>query len=182
MKLSNQSRKYIVERRRSDQELKNDSSQSLNQARLFCELYEIISIATDELNKMTRGHWSVCYQGEDQQTLAFHFRLHQSVEDFYPNITIQIEPAGISYIRVQTDPSKNVLSSLDSEIAQFFNSPAYRRYFAPHSNSLSDLVTTIPSRQIISRDFGSYLVHLFEMMGPYIKLISRRPTEARVAA
>lgn len=182
IKLSNESRSYISNLKNGAAVEGDNTDLRLNKARLFCELYGIINQATAVLSKSSMGRWSVCYQGENAEGTGFDFRLQQSKKDLYPHVMIRIALNGNSSIEVLSRPNGASMAEKNIEVTRFLRSTAYKRYFEPYSFGPYDLKAVIPSRQILSRDFGQYLVHLLEMMIPYLMEISISKESARKAA
>lgn len=181
--LSHQSINFLKRIKSMDQTESIDPSWRLHYTRLFCELYDIIRTAHDSLSDMDMGKWSVSYDGEElKNTLSFAFSLSLSNEEYLPKIKISINPYGDSYIEIPTIESKKLRQQTDDELIHFYQSPAYKRYFAPHTDSTVGLKTVIPLKQITSRHFEAYLLHLLKMMKPYLAALQKVRVSAMKAA
>ena len=180
--LSNESRAFLSRLRRLPESERKDDMWKVSYAQLFCELYELIDNAAQSLNKLALGKWSVSYEGEDSRSLAYSFRLAIQGTQPYPSILIKIHPFSQSSIEVLGQYHDIALGKAGNQIKiSFFNSPAYKRYFAPFTQASFDLKTKIPKNQVLSRDFGNYITHLLKMMQPYLKEMSDVKKQLRAA-
>ena len=181
--LSLKSRDFIRQIKRSGNTTEDLKDQRLQYARLFCDLYDVIGIASDTLSELSLGKWSVCYESEDIDNLAFHFRLGLTEHKLYPHIKMVIAPFGTSSIEILSGPEGYSSDIWESPVVRdFMNSPAYKKYFQGNQEGEYDLKTVIPQRQITSRYFGDYLSHLLSLMMPFIREISQRRGILRRAA
>lgn len=158
-----------------------DQSESWDDSytRLFCDLFNIIRSVNEELNDFAVGKWFISYENtEDQSELSFRFSLSLSNDKNTPEIQICIQPFGESSIEAIPIGDRKVNSNLE----QFYNSVAYKKYFQDYKDQSKGIKTVISSKQITSRYFGDYVVHLLTMMKPYIESYSTTETMGLKAA
>ncbi len=147
--------------------------------RLFCDLFNIVRSANEELNDFAIGKWFITYENtDDQSELSFRFALSLSNEKKAPEIQITIQPFGESSIEVLPVDNRK----MDFNLTGFYNSGAYKRYFQDYKDESLGLKTVISSKQITSRHFGDYIVHLLTMMKPYIESPSPKDSAELIAA
>jgi len=147
---------------------------------LFCELYDIMRDVKASLDQQNVGSWILTYKGSElDRSLSFSFNLHMDFDNHSINVDLTINPFATSAISILSDiPAENISAEA---MKQFRNSPAYRRYFAPFTTSSNHLVTEISQRQINSRHFGGYLIHICEMALPYIKSLQEGAYQRQLA-
>lgn len=137
---------------------------------LFCELYDIMREMKVALEEQGLGLWTLTYDGDKlDRSLSFSFNLGQEFVKSTINLHLVFNPHGASSLSVSSDIAVDRINQ--EELKAFFRSPAYKRYFKPHSFQGKNLETHIAQRQIGSRHLGDYLKHLIEMAGPYIKCL-----------
>lgn len=181
--LSIKSINFLKKIKSLDETDQTDPSWRLHYTRLFCELYDIIRTAHDSLSDMDMGKWSVSYDGEEvENTLSFAFSLNLAKEEYLPKIKISINPYGESFIEIPLIESKKLRKQTDDALSNFYQSPAFKRYFAPYTDSTVGLKTIIPVKQITSRHFEAYLLHLLKMMKPYLAALSKARISSMKAA
>jgi len=170
MQLSSQSIAFLKSTDSDSGAPQEPSTWRLNYARLFCELYEVIRSANASLDDLSLGKWSMNYNSEGRnQALSFTFRLDSDIISDRSKVTIQIEPHGTSSIEVSSMDCAETSPLVNEELKSFYLSPSYKRYFAPHTRHLDKGIRTIiPRKQITSRHFGAYVIHLLQMARPYL--------------
>jgi len=159
------------------QQIKRDPSASkINEnygqayTQLFCELYDIMRDVKKSLENDDIGTWTLTYQGSElDRSLSFSFNFNKVIGSRSIDLNLTINPHSTSSISFSSDIPSLIHSS--DALAEFRTSPAYRRYFEPHTSSLDHLRTEISQRQINSRHFGDYLIHICDMALPYIKYL-----------
>ncbi len=167
--LSTDLRSFLRKLSNKNHKSSKDSGLNLNQARLFCELYDVINYSARELRQSQMGKWVLVYNGEDPEALAITFKMTLSRKKEDPQILIRIDPLGVSFLEVSNISGQNSSIDINNQSQQsFLNSSAYKRYFAQHSHGLDQIKTIIPARQLMSRDLGAYLSHLFKVLEPFI--------------
>ena len=167
-KLSPSSLRFLQQLKRNPSTSKNEESYGQAYTQLFCELYDIMRDVKESLEKNDIGTWTLTYQGSElDRSLSFSFNFNRIIGSRSIDLNLTINPLSTSSISITSDIPSHIHSS--DALAEFRTSPAYRRYFAPHTSSLDHLRTEISQRQINSRHFGDYLIHIGEMAMPYIK-------------
>ena len=181
--LSHESQSFLRNLRNVPANEGEDPTWKIQYATLFSEFFNVIGTATDSLSELSLGKWSLCYESDDAQNLAFTFRLNHSKQEALPQMVIRMEPFGESFIAVSGCSKDRVAEdSNDPRLTSFFDSSAYKRYFSPYESGKYHLKTVLPQRQIMSRHLGDYMNHLFRMMQPYLLVICKGQNAVKRAA
>lgn len=179
LKLSIDSVRFLQEAKRTDAEKRKGVSWKKKYTRLFLELFDIVNNVGKAVNEVTMAKWKVIYEGNplDEQ-LSYNFKIHLEEGGDTHVLQLDINPFGTSSLAMPLCTS----ARSDEPLQSFFESPAYKRYFADHSDSIDHLRTVISSKQITSRYFGEYLIHIVNMMRPYLSAICVKDKHALIAA
>jgi len=134
---------------------------------LFCELFDVIREVKSSLEEKGLGIWTLTYKGAKlDKAVSYKYNLRQKNRESTIDIDLSIDPFGTTSLTISSGINQYDIRTAGFQ--DFFSSPAFKRYFAPLHKDPRQIQTIVPQKQITSRHFGDYIIHLCHMAIPYI--------------
>ena len=115
--------------------------------------------------------WNLSWEAEGEQNKNFSCTLTTNyVQEEHIKLSLHIEAGGRSYLEAGIDGDTLENEGIRSKILNFMTSPAGKRYFKLKDDKSAIIQADIHKKEITSRNFEDYMVHLINNMEPFLSL------------
>jgi len=139
-------------------------------------LNELSEIGQFILNKAQTplSKWNLSWKAEDAENENFSYTLTTNyAQDEQVKLSLHIDGGGRSYIEAGVDGDTLENESIRAKIMGFLKSPAGSRYFRLKDEKSAIIQADIHVKEIVSRNFEDYIVHLINSMEPFLSLFQK---------
>lgn len=153
--------------------LKGNSNLSKDSNRSLTLLSELSKIGQLILNKAQSpwSKWNLSWKADDSENENFSCTLTTNyIQEEHIKLSLHIEAGGQSYLEAGIDGDTLENEGIRSKIMSFLKSPAGKRYFKLKDDKSAIIHADINNKEITSRNFEDYMVHLINNMEPFLSL------------